>query len=199
MMQRSICALDQTHQLAFRCLANDLMLSPTDHQALWELHPEKFPTITIHGKQTPIPRWQQAYGMDYHFSGQTTRALPMPKLLLPILGSVRQEIDPRLNGVLVNWYDASQGHYIGAHRDSTKGMCPGAPIVMVSLGAERVMRLRRWKGQERFDFIVKDGTVCVLPYETNLAWTHEILRRKQDTGRRISVTFRAFDEASPSS
>ena len=49
--------------------------------------------------------------------------------------------------MLLNWYDAAQRHYIGAHRDSTVGLVSGAPIVTISLGATRTFRLRPMRGK----------------------------------------------------
>ena len=187
------------HELGEGCacftgrLPYEQMPSDLEKQQLWDLHPKDFPLILIHGKVVPTPRWQQSYGADYHFSGQVNKALPVPHLLSPLLEWVQEAVDHRINGVFVNWYEASLGHYIGAHRDSTKFMSEGSPIVMISFGASRTMRMRKWKGTDRQDVVVSDGTICILPFETNLAWTHEILRRKSDTGRRVSVTMRAFD------
>ena len=49
--------------------------------ALWELHPAASNEILIHGRMVPIPRWQQAYGRDYQFSGTVNQALPVPEFL----------------------------------------------------------------------------------------------------------------------
>ena len=38
----------------------------------------------------------------------------------------------------------------------------------------------------------KCGGVFVMPYATNLAWTHEVPHFARDRGRRVSVTLRAF-------
>ncbi|HEY0255473.1 MAG TPA: alpha-ketoglutarate-dependent dioxygenase AlkB, partial [Kofleriaceae bacterium] len=72
----------------------------------------------------------------------------------------------------------------------------GSPIVTVSLGAERVFRMRRWKGDNSpQDIPTGNGTVIVLPYDVNLAWTHEVPHSARATGRRISITARAFESA----
>ena len=75
----------------------------------------RIPRILIHGRWVAIPRWQQAYGADYHFSGQTNKAMPVPPILAPLQAWAQDAIDPRINGLLVNWYDADLKHYIGAH------------------------------------------------------------------------------------
>jgi alkylated DNA repair dioxygenase AlkB len=133
--------------------------------------------------------------MDYHYTGRTNRALPVPPILERLLAWATEAIDPRLNGVLVNWYDGSLGHYIGRHRDSRVNLVPGAPIVTISFGEERIFRLRPWpntRGKQSVDFQARDGKVFVMPFETNLAWTHEVPASSKWKGRRISVTLRAF-------
>ena len=46
---------------------------------------------------------------------------------------------------------------------------------------------------EPVDLEAAHGTVFVMPYETNLAWTHEVPCFARDEGRRVSVTLRACD------
>jgi hypothetical protein len=91
---------------------------------LWALHPQHFHAITqpFTGRTIPLPRWQQAYGRDYRYSGGVNRALPVAPLLEPYLAWARRRLDARLNGLLLNWYDAALGHYIGPHRDSIAGL-----------------------------------------------------------------------------
>lgn len=163
--------------------------------ALWQLHPPDYHVITMHGKSVPTPRWQQAYGADYHYTGRVNKALPLTPAMAPFLAWARDAVDPRLNGLLFNWYDADHAHYIGKHRDSTKHMIAGAPIVTLSLGATRLFRLRPWRGAGMVDLEVDHGSVVVIPYATNLVWTHEVPHRAADRGRRISITLRAFTVA----
>ena len=161
--------------------------------AAWHLHPEHKPVIRMVGKPVEIPRWQQAYGADYRFSGQTSTAEPVPAPLVPLLDWTRATIDGRLNGLLLNWYDGP-GHYIGPHHDSTAGLCPGGPVVTLSFGEERTFRLTRGTGPDRLtrDFPARHGAAFVLPYATNRVWKHAVPKSARYSGRRISVTVRAF-------
>jgi alkylated DNA repair dioxygenase AlkB len=162
---------------------------------LWELHPAEFYEMKqpFTGKSIPVPRWQQAYGRDYRYSGNVNRALPISPLLGPYLAWAREQFDERLNGLLLNWYDAEREHRIGPHRDSTVGLVQGAPIVTISLGASRMFRLWPTKGKGFVDFDAAHGTVFVLPWETNLSVKHGVPHRARDEGRRISITARAFE------
>src|SRR5687767_12454193 len=94
-------------------------------EALWALHPGDFHEIAIHGRRVKTPRWQQAYGADYHYTGRVNAALPLVPPMDEWLAWSRARFDPRLNGLLLNWYDGRAGHYIGRHRDSDKHRTPG--------------------------------------------------------------------------
>jgi alkylated DNA repair dioxygenase AlkB len=158
---------------------------------LWQMHPADFPEIMIHGKKVKIPRWQQAFGRDYHFSGKTSSAESVPGLITPYLKWASDSIDVRLNGVLVNWYDGALGHYIGPHRDSRVDLLEGSPIVTLSLGEERKFRFQRWRGQDKVEVPAPHGGIVIIPYDTNQAWTHAVPKSRRYQGRRISITFRA--------
>lgn len=187
--------LDESHAFLVGELPRELRLDEKRFEELWALHPETFHEIKMHGKLVKTPRWQQAYGADYRYTGNVNKALPVPPILEPLHAWARTEIDERLNGLLLNWYDPEREQYIGKHRDSTIDMIEGAPIVTVSFGGERAFRLRPWKKEGFRDFAATDGAVFVLPYDTNLAYTHEVPHAAQSRGRRISITLRAFSRS----
>lgn len=166
--------LDGRHAFFSGRLPDALAMDANRFESLWAVHPEEYHVIQMHGRPVKTPRWQQAYGRDYHYTGRVNAALPVPSLLEPLLAWAKDAFHAHLNGILLNWYDGQLGHYIGPHHDSIKGMVAGAPIVTVSLGEERVFRLTLPKTKERRDFPAADGTVFVMPYDTNLAWKHEV-------------------------
>ena len=184
-------------------LPDDLIWNPPMFQKVWDQHPKEKHLIMMHGHLVETPRWQQAHGADYHYTGRVNKALPIPPELEPLNTWVKEAIYPRLNGILINYYESS-GHYIGPHRDSTKNMVEGAPIVTVSFGETRMFRMTLFKHvivegkknravDRQIDFPATNGTVFVEPYATNKVWYHSVPKKASYTGRRISVTFRAFD------
>lgn len=182
-------ALNDRHLLWSGFLPMDL---PVPFEPLWALHPAEYHEILMHGRHVKTPRWQQAYGRSYFYAGRVNSALPVPELLVPVFHWATENIDARLNGILLNWYDGKLGHYIGRHRDSTVDLVPNSPIVTVSLGDTRHFRLRRM-GQPGFrDFVAEDRAVFVMPSDTNRNWTHEVPASTKHQGRRISITLRAF-------
>ena len=160
--------------------------------ALWETHPTAYHTLRIHGREVETPRWQQSYGKNYEYSGSRNNALPITPELQVFLDWSQRHIDPRLNGLLLNWYDGRLNHYIGAHRDDTRSLQDESPIVTISLGQERIFRLRPYGGSGYHDLTVRNGEVVILPSDTNRHWTHEVPKFKRFTGKRISVTLRAY-------
>jgi alkylated DNA repair dioxygenase AlkB len=184
--------LDAEHHVLVGELPGELVPDAAGFEALWSLHPTDFHEIVMHGRKVRTPRWQQAYGADYHYTGNTNRALPPTPEMERFLAWAQKAINPRLNGLLFNWYDGAAGHYIGKHRDSEVNRIEGTPIVTISFGEGRPFRLRRWRGEGFVDVPAENGGVIVIPWATNRAYTHEVPARRGARGRRISVTIRAF-------
>ncbi len=191
-----VLTLDADHSLFAAMLPEELRWDSAGFEMIWQLRPEKRHRVVMIGKPVELPRDQQAYGANYKYTGSENRALPLPPELKPLLEWSNDTIDARLNGVLLNWYQGP-GEYIGPHHDSTKGLVPETPIVTISFGEMRIFRLTKWsqkKKQAQHDFPAADGRVFVMPWSTNKAWKHEVVRRTTYKGRRISVTIRAFAE-----
>ncbi|MEM9461553.1 MAG: alpha-ketoglutarate-dependent dioxygenase AlkB [Myxococcota bacterium] len=187
-------ALDDAHAILVGTLPAPLVPDATAFNALWSIHPSDFHEIKIHGRLVKTPRWQQAYGADYRYTGNTNRALPPTPPMVRWLDWAREHFDPTLNGLLLNWYDGARGHYIGKHRDSEINRIEGSPIVTLCFGEHRPFRMRPWKSSDFVDIPAPDGSLIVIPWETNRAFTHEVPSSKKAQGRRISVTIRAFHE-----
>ena len=183
---------DLKHGVLRHRLPCDLISDKDVFNRLWALHPLDFPSIFLHGRNVSLPRWQQAYGRSYLFSGQYSKAKPMPEILLPYLNWAREKVDQRLNGLLLNWYDGQVGHYIGAHRDSTRGLVADGLITMISLGGSRIMRFRPVNQSGYIDLEIDNGDVIILPMSTNSNYKHEVPRFKRHQDKRISITLRCF-------
>jgi len=160
---------------------------------IWNEHPKEYHKIKMYGKEVSTPRWQQAYGKNYSYTGSKNNALPIPDILKLFLEWSQENVDKRLNGLLLNWYDGQQGHYIGAHRDDTRDLDQDSPVVTISLGQERIFRMRKYKQKDlKKDITIRNGEVIVVPWDTNLEWTHEVPSFKKYNGKRISITLRAY-------
>lgn len=188
-------SLDNRHSVfASKKPIPQFVLDEVAFKKIWDLHPLEYHLVKIHGKEIPTPRWQQAYGKNYRYTGSKNNALPIPNILKVFLEWSQENIDKRLNGLLLNWYDGLKSHYIGAHRDSTRDLKEGSPIVTISLGEERIFRMRPYRQKGFKDIEMNNGTVIVVPWTTNQYWTHEVPHFKKYSGKRISITLRAYTE-----
>lgn len=192
--------MSETVQLGADCtittgqIPPELIPDQEGFEALWNLHPDEFSEIVIHGKKVKVPRWDRAYEKDYPFSNQVAKAVAAPDILQPFLKWAQAQINPSVNGLFVNWHDGQLSHYHGKHRDSTNGLIANTPIITVSLGEERVFRMRPYpEGKPSQDFVLQDGEFVTIPWQTNQKWTHEVPKFARYKSRRISVTMRAFE------
>lgn len=184
--------LSDTSFIYFGQLPNKPPFLLDSFSILWDLHPQDYHTLKMHGKDVKTPRWQQAYGKDYRYTGSKNNALPITENLQPYLNWAKERVHSSFNGMLVNWYDGMEKHYIGPHRDDARDLVKGSPILTISLGEERVFRFRPWKAKGFKDITLYHGDAVIIPYETNLHWTHEVPYFKKYQGKRISITLREF-------
>jgi alkylated DNA repair dioxygenase AlkB len=188
----------ETIKLAEGCeiyISNTIHELNMDHSTfleLWNLHPKDYHKIKMYGKEIYTPRWQQAYGKNYNYTGSINNALPISDNFKKYLHWFRQNVDSRLNGLLLNWDDGQKGHYIGAHRDDSRDLFYDSPYVTISFGQERIFRMRPYKEKGFTDIITRHGEAIVIPWNTNKKWTHEVPNFKKYQGKRISITLRAY-------
>jgi alkylated DNA repair dioxygenase AlkB len=171
---------------------DELVLTGEALDALWDLHPPDQPIVELQQKRMIAPRWHQAYGRDYSFAGFTSTALPVPPILQPFLDWSASTIDARINGILVNWYDAGHAHRIAQHKDSPISRIMGCPIATISMGASRTFLMH--VGKRTVPFRVGSGDVVVIPDATNDRHAHSVPHLDGDSGRRISITLRGFSD-----
>lgn len=60
---------------------------------VWRRHPLDKHLIMIHGREVETPRYQQAFGAAYSYTGRTNQALPVPEAFVPLLIWAREIID----------------------------------------------------------------------------------------------------------
>lgn len=162
-----------------------------DFDALWSLHPENYGQIKIYGKLINTPRWTQSYCQSYWYSGMMHPVVDLPVQFEPFLAWARSQ-DERFNQVLVNWY-AHGDHYIGAHTDNESQIKKKSPILSISLGDERIFRIRSKDTKQIIHNIpMQDKSYLIMCGETQQHFTHEMPKSKS-LNKRISLTFRIFN------
>lgn len=177
-------------------IPNQILEDEKTFKNIWEMHPETIHKIKIFGKELNTPRWQQSYGIDYKFSGTTSKAQPIPDILKPYLQwANKNEINNGrtgdLNGILLNWYKDGE-HNIGWHSDSESELDNTRPIYTISLGADRKFKIKHIKSGATNDYIVNNGSYIIMGGEMQKHYKHSVPKSKKVTEPRISITIRKF-------
>ena len=170
----------------------DALMSKCD----WKRHRTSF--------GSPVPRDEAYYGdADAHYTYSRREYLPLPWLpeLLDLKNRVEQ-ITPRqaysasglssvgYNAVLCNLYrDGSDS--VGLHADAEPEM--GPVIASVSLGAERLFRLKAKDGKVVFAQGLPGGSLLIMAGNTQKNFKHEVPKEPRITQPRINLTFRRIE------
>lgn len=192
-----IFKLDEECWIEQYCLPSSLQ-EMYNFDDLWCLHPEEYGTVSYMGKTIKTPRWQQTYLRDYYFSGCAHKALPLPDQLQPFLEWANTIVPQSMqfNQVLVNWY-ADGNHYIGAHSDDEKQLIEFSSVLSVSLGQERIFRIRNKATNEIVvDIPMPNNTYVMMCGKIQKKYLHEVPKvagkKGSEMGKRINITFRVF-------
>ena len=151
-----------------------------------------------------VPRDEAYYGdPGTHYTYSRRKYQPLP--WLPELLSLKTRVEeatpdavygnsgvPRTgyNAVLCNRYLDGNGS-VGLHADDEPEM--GPVIASVSLGAERLFRLKRRDGTVAFSERLAHGSLLIMAGDTQKNFRHEVPKEPGITLPRINLTFRRIE------
>ncbi len=165
----------------------DDLLQALESGLAWRQYP-----IRLFGRDLLQPRltaWCSDPGVGYRYSG--TRLAPAP--WHPGLKALRDRLAARLGGefnsVLANAYRDGRDA-MGWHADDEPELGELPLIASVSLGQERVMRIRPRSGGDSLGVKLGHGSLLVMHGRSQADWQHAIPRSRKTMGLRINLTFR---------
>jgi alkylated DNA repair dioxygenase AlkB len=152
----------------------------------------------------PVPRDEAYYGdpgTEYTYSHRQYQPLPWIPELLSLKARVELATPaaayanlslPRTgyNAALCNLYRDGNDS-VGLHADAEPEM--GPMIASVSLGAERVFRLKRKNGSVAFSERLPHGSLLIMAGDTQKNFKHEAPKEPGTTQPRINLTFRRIE------
>lgn len=176
-----------------------IKLNEEQYQNLWNSHPVERNEIFIFNKYHKVPRWQQVYGQNYNFSGNTRIAEPITEQLEKYINwaNMNEKNQGRiggLNGILVNWYQDGE-HYIGWHSDDESELEKKAPIYTISLGTTRSFKIREKRNKKNvINYELENNDFLIMGGEFQKHYQHHLPKRKKCKDTRISITIRKFNK-----
>lgn len=149
-------------------------------------------TTVIAGRRLLTPRlvsWHGDAGAVYQYSGLTHQPQAWTASLSALKQAVEQASGQRFNSVLGNLYRDGQDS-MGWHADQEKTLGKNPVIASLSLGAERLFKLRHNQTGETLNLSLASGSLLVMGGAMQHHWRHCLPKTKQAVATRINLTFR---------
>jgi alkylated DNA repair dioxygenase AlkB len=113
----------------------------------------------------------------------------LPPTLAEAAALVRAEFGTDFNSVGLNLY-RDRNDSVAPHNDRLGDLVAGHPIVLLSLGATRRMRIQDKVSKAKLELDLEPGSLLLMDYETQKHYDHGIPKQRSAVGPRISLAFR---------
>jgi alkylated DNA repair dioxygenase AlkB len=155
--------------------------------------------IVLFGRRYRQPRLFAWYGdpqAHYSYSGTALAPRPWTPRLQQLRECMQRLADVPFNSVLLNYYRDHRDS-MGLHADDEPELGPRPVIASLSLGAERVFRLkhRRDRSIRAVRLPLPAGSVLLMAGATQRHWKHELPKQTRPCGPRLNLTFRLIHPA----
>lgn len=136
-------------------------------------------------------------GASYTYSGTTHKVIPWGsgepgRALKRLRDRVEKSCGQSMSYALVNYYQSGKVG-LGFHGDDEADLDPTAPIVSISLGAQRKMVFKhRYRLRKDISLSLPSGSRVDMKPPLQSRWKHGIPLAMRCTGLRINVTFRSL-------
>ncbi|MGR9086517.1 MAG: alpha-ketoglutarate-dependent dioxygenase AlkB family protein [Gammaproteobacteria bacterium] len=155
-------------------------------------------SVFIFGKRCKVPRltcWYGDPGACYRYSGVDHQPMPWTLELKAVKEKIEDRCECSFNSVLANLYRDGRDS-MGYHADDEKELGQNPVIASLSLGEQRVFKLRHKKmKRERLDIELGHGDLLVMAGTLQHHWVHALPKSTGAQGSRINLTFRKIEPA----
>ena len=134
----------------------------------------------MYERELDVPRLTASYRLD-------DPKLPPP--LAEAAALAAGEFGAAFNAVGLNLYRDREDS-VAPHNDRLGDLVPGHPIVLLSLGATRRMRIQAKASRARLELDLEAGSLLLMDYESQKHYDHGIPKQCARVGPRISLAFR---------
>ena len=150
-------------------------------EMLLERMPWRHQRRVMYERELDVPRLTASFALD-------DPSLPAP--LGEAAALAMREFGVGFNSVGLNLY-RDRNDSVAPHNDRLGDLVEGCPIVLLSLGATRRMRIQGKKSRARLELDLEAGSLLLMDYETQKHYDHGIPKQRAAVGPRISLAFRS--------
>ena len=138
-----------------------------------------------------VIRKTASYGVAYNYSQIMYPYRPLLPVLDKICLDVQNKLGFKPNNCLINYYPDGNSK-MGFHSDQTDILMRDTGVVIISLGAPRILRFRQIGNKDIVsDFELPSGSLIYMPQFIQHTWQHAILKSNTDKDR-MSLTLRTI-------
>ena len=151
--------------------------------------------VTLFGRTFTARRLSACYGdtgASYRYSGLARRALPWPDHLQTLAADVAAAVGWRFNFVLINRF-RDGGDRLGWHADDEADLGDRPVIASLSVGAQRVFRMRAKGGGASVGKVLEHGSLVLMWGHSQRDFQHAVPPTAKPVGERLNFTFRWTD------
>ena len=148
--------------------------------------------IIVVGKTVLVPRQVCWYGDKqavYSYSGVVHQPLPWNDTLLEIKQRIETFSGFSFNSVLANLYRHGNDS-MGWHADKEKELGKNPAVASLSLGEQRLFKIRHNKSGEIINIDLQHGDLLLMSGALQHHWRHCLPKTKREKKPRINLTFR---------
>lgn len=153
--------------------------------------------MSASGKRQQRPTsWHARAGVVYAYTGFRLEPQPFTPELEELCGRLAQALGIEFNSALANHYRDGRDN-VGWHADNERIFGRDPTIASISLGAERLFRLRHRKSGEVTELRLAHGSLLVMRGTTQTFYMHALPVDRKVEDERINLTFRLVANAEP--
>lgn len=148
--------------------------------------------LALFGRTYTARRLSACYGEAaaiYRYSGLVRCAAPWPGHLRALAADVAAAVGWRFNFVLINRF-RDGGDRLGWHADDESDLGAAPVIASVSVGAERVFRMRAKAGGASVGKVLEHGSLVLMWGDNQRDYQHAVPPTAKPVRERLNFTFR---------
>ena len=148
--------------------------------------------LALFGRTYTARRLSACYGeaaASYRYSGLVRRAVPWTDDLRTLAADVASAVGWRFNFLLINRF-RDGGDRLGWHADDESDLGAAPVIASLSVGAERVFRMRAKTGGASVGKVLEHGSLVLMWGDSQRDYQHAVPPTAKRVGERLNFTFR---------
>ncbi|MBC7752252.1 MAG: alpha-ketoglutarate-dependent dioxygenase AlkB, partial [Candidatus Saccharibacteria bacterium] len=131
-------------------------------------------------------------GADYLFDSEDFQdGQPIVPSILKIMKSLNTNFSVAMNAAYASFYEDGESELL-FRNDKEQQIDLNQPIFILSYGGSRYITFKDIETHEEYDFLLKDGDLCIMSENSQVNYVHGVKKSTEFTEPRLALSFRRF-------